>query len=54
MKSARIASARSVEAVNNQMEDFASKMEHLANLQPRKGDENDAKWDEIVAFKEQT
>ena len=41
------ASARSVEAVNNQMEDFASKMEHLANLQPRKGDENDAKWDEI-------
>ena len=41
------ASARTVEAVNNQMEGFGAKMENLANLQSKKGDENDSKWEEI-------
>ena len=43
------ASARSVEATNIQMEEFASKMEYLSNLRPKSGDQNNKKWDEIDA-----
>ena len=41
------ASARSVEAINSQVEDFEDKMEHLANLQHNEGKERDSKFDEI-------
>ena len=41
------ASARSDEAINNQVEDFEDKMEYLANLQPKEGKERDSKFNEI-------
>ena len=44
---AGFASARTVEAINNQVEDFEDKMEHLANLQPKEGGERDSKFVEI-------
>lgn len=44
---AGFASARSVEAINNQVEDFESKMESLANLQPKTRSERNAKLEEI-------
>lgn len=45
------ASARSEESVNNQMEEFSSKMRYLANLSPKTKNECDSKWDEInMAF----
>lgn len=44
---AGFASARSVEAVNNQLEGFASKMESLADLQPKIRGEKNAKLEEI-------
>ena len=43
------ASARSVEAINNQVEDFGSKMEHLADLQPKTGSAENTKLNEIDA-----
>lgn len=43
------ASARSIEAVNNQVEDLGSKMEHLANLQPKTRGESNSNLDEIDA-----
>jgi hypothetical protein len=43
------ASVRSIEAVNNQVEHFESKMEHLANLQPKKKGESNSNLDEIDA-----
>ncbi len=45
----RFASARTVEAINNQVDDFESKMEYLANLQPKTRDKSDSKIDEIDA-----
>mgnify|MGYP002624090307 CR=1 FL=1 len=41
------ASARSVEAINNQVEDFEDKMAHLGNLQRKNGGTKDSKFDEI-------
>ena len=41
------ASARSVETINNQVEDFEDKMEHLSNLQPREEVGRDSMFDEI-------
>lgn len=43
------ASARTVETVNNQVEFFGSKMEHLANLQPKIKGESNSNLDEIDA-----
>lgn len=41
------ASARSVEATNDQMEGFENKMEHLANLQPKPEGERGSMFEEI-------
>ena len=43
------ASARSIEAVNSQVEDFGSEMERLANLQPKINDESNSDLDAIDA-----
>lgn len=43
------ASARTVEAINNQVEDFGSKMEHLAELQPKTDSGKNSKLEEIDA-----
>lgn len=43
------ASARLIETVNNQVEDFGSKMGYLANLQPKTRDESNSNLDEIDA-----
>ena len=43
------ASARSVEAVNSQIENFGSKMEHLANLQQKIPGDSNSNLDEIDA-----
>lgn len=41
------ASARTIESVNNQVDDFEDKMEHFAGLQPKQGGKRNSRIDEI-------